>query len=246
MTRGGRIAAWLGGGAAIVVVGLLVGRWPVAGVRTDAAPRGEPGRPVPLRRSENPAANTSDPAQSRGKVGTAAPAAPTRELPERRWQRTLTLPVSVERDAELADILQEVAEADPDLAARLLLSVGTAERQRIVTAALIDSARKPDQASRIATELVREDPSGSADHGFSLVTALTRAKEFEAALTFIERENASGRVGDEDPAKWLRALFAEWARQDATGARAAADRLAMDSWRAEARAEIERSAPAWR
>lgn len=161
------------------------------------------------------------------------------EPPEQQWRRLIHEPASIARDAALADALEQIADADPDLAAELLLGVATADRQRIVAAILIDASRRPEHASQIASEFVHADVSGSTDHGYSLVSALSRAGEFEPALQFVLRQDRTAVGQDEDPGKWLRVLFAEWARRNPEQARARATALESEAWRAEALRSID-------
>jgi len=160
---------------------------------------------------------------------------------KKRWRQLCAQPATIARDAELADTLEELADADSDIAAELLLSLGEADRRRVVAAILIDAAREPENAVRLAGRFCRTDPTVAADHGYALVATLARAGEFDAALRFVQRHDVT--AGEtENPSKWLGALFTRWAERQPQLAARAATALASEGLRAEA---LQSVATAW-
>lgn len=224
--------------ALVVALGVTILLWRQ---RRLPAPAGPAGAAASVAGGDV-APSTSKAAADSGRIGGSTNAARARsraalEPPEQRWRRLIGAPPTIERDADLADAIEEIADTDPDLAARLLLGVPTGDRQRIVAAVLIDAARRPANASRMASEFVRADAAGSTDHGYALVSALSRAAEFESALQFVLKQDAAGQ--SEDPGKWLRELFTQWARANPEQARERAATLPSESARAEAQRCID-------
>ena len=150
-----------------------------------------------------------------------------------RWRQLSTQPPAIGRDAELADTLEQLADTDPSAAAERLGALGETDRRRVVAAVLIDAARQPDRAVRLAGDFCRADPTVAAEHGYSLVAVLIRAGEFEAALRFVQFQDAT--AGEtENPTKWLGMIFAGWAERQPQLAAWSASALASDGMRDEA------------
>lgn len=165
------------------------------------------------------------------------PAEPARRTPghdtKTRWNELRTQAPAIARDAELADTLEALAEADPDTATELLLSLNETDRRRVVAAVLIDAARQPGEAARLAADFCRADPTGAIEHGYALVATLVRAGEFDVALQFVRiRDAVAGE--SENPNKWLAAAFGGWAERQPLSAARAAVALTAEGLRGEA------------
>jgi hypothetical protein len=153
-------------------------------------------------------------------------------LPD-RWRQVAARPPAVARDAELADMLEELADRDPDLAADLLSSLDELDRRRVVAAVLVDAAREPAKAVQFANEFCDADPCGAIEHGYSFVTALARVGEFAAAVEFVQLQ--SQRTEEtENASKWLARIFAQWTASEPASAAERALALPASSLRGEA------------
>jgi hypothetical protein len=171
----------------------------------------------------------------------ARPLTVARELPPRddgpaaakHWATLVRQPPTIARDGELAYMLAQLAETDPEAAERLLLALTETDRRRVVAAVLLDASRDQGLALRLADAFCRLDPTGAIEHGYSLVGVLTRVGEFAAAVEFVRGQ--AGRRGEtENPVKWLGAIFARWATRDGVAAVAAAMAMPPGGMRDEA------------
>ena len=91
---------------------------------------------------------------------------PRREL-EARARRLSGEAATLERDVEIAAILDELAHSDPDAAAEFLRSLPETERRQAVAAVLMAAAREPGDAVQLANRFVQADPETARDHGYS-------------------------------------------------------------------------------
>ena len=157
--------------------------------------------------------------------------------PRARWASLAARPATIERDAEMAETLSDLVEVDAEKAGRLLELLSEADRLRLGAAILWDAAREPARAVRLGLALCRADPRCTADYGYALAGALTRLGEFQAAVDFATTMAAASQESEE-PGKWTRAIFAEWAARDPRAAARAAGLLAQEGLRGEALAVV--------
>lgn len=160
----------------------------------------------------------------------------TRPQPESssaRWQRLLTAPGTIARDAELAEILGELIDTDLSLAADLFQRLSENERLRLGAVVLWDVAADPQRATARAIALCRIDGAAALQHGDALLSVWLRRQDYAAAVDFVLAANAALAAGEE-PAKWMRRLFAEWTTRHPLNATRGAAALNDESLRAEA------------
>lgn len=108
-------------------------------------------------------------------------------------------PAAVPRDSE-----ESLA---PNPAATSILSRPPADRLAAASALLIDLADAPEAAANLARTLCALDPDFVREHGSTLVTVLTSAGSYPAALHFAAN-------GGPERVHWLELTFAHWARAD--------------------------------
>ena len=157
----------------------------------------------------------------------------TRRELEARARRLAGEAATLERDVEIAAILDELAHSDPDAAAEFLRSLPETERRQAVAAVLMAAAREPGDAVQLANRFVQADPETARDHGYSLMSALAQAGEFDAALRFVElQDTALGQ--SEDPGKWVNALYVAWTEREPMAAVAHATQRLTGSVQSEA------------
>ncbi len=138
---------------------------------------------------------------------------PTAPNPVEHWRALAALPSTIERDAELAVTLEELAARDPQAAAEMLRGLSDQDRHNVVRALFTDSAHRPERALQLANAFLAADPERSRDHGHALVYVLTHAAEYSAAVRFVLQRSAAGGES-EDPVEWLKATFREWAKAE--------------------------------
>lgn len=147
----------------------------------------------------------ADPAEAEAEMETEP------DLPEQVRVLLADAP-NVERDAQLAELLQELVDSDEVEAGEFLRLLSHAERTQILGALLTDAARHPGRAIDLAQRVFRIDPEHVRSHGHLLVDALARAGEYRAAVHFITNRSSVGGES-ETPAEWLKRTFATWAVQ---------------------------------
>lgn len=153
--------------------------------------------------------------------------------PLEHWRDLLAQPSSIERDAELAVTLEELAGRNSLVATDLLKGLSDRDRQSIVRALLAGSAHRPERAMQLANAFLQADPAGARNHGFALLYVLTHTGEYESAVRFVLQQNASGGES-ENPVEWLKVTFQAWAADQPQVAAAQVLALPSESLREEA------------
>jgi hypothetical protein len=117
------------------------------------------------------------------------------------------------RRKRILAILRAWAAIEPDAAARAALEWPADDRVEPIAAVLAGVAtRKSDDALRLGALFCREDPDWAPEHGRALITELSKAGAFSAAVSFAL---AGGNTVDgEERNKWLGAAFAGWAQRE--------------------------------
>jgi hypothetical protein len=127
------------------------------------------------------------------------------------WDRLIAQPATPERDAALADALQQARATSADDAERQFLALHPTDRMAVAAATLAKAAsRSADEAVREAIRFCDEDPDYALDHGRALIAVLADHGHFNAALDFVVAEDNNGWLG-ENGHKWLSSLFTLWA-----------------------------------
>jgi hypothetical protein len=148
----------------------------------------------------------------------------------------------IRRHQRIMLILRDWAAVDPDAAARAALAWPANDRVDPVAAVLAGVAGRSEDALRLGTFFCREDPAWAPEHGGTLITALSQAGQFSAAVSFALVGGAE--VGGEERNKWLVTAFADWAQREPQFAvLAAASDLPDSSMREEALIAVMKS---WR
>jgi hypothetical protein len=155
-----------------------------------------------------------------------------REASAARWRRLSAAPATIARDAELAEILGESLERDLESAADLWAQLPETDRMPVSAALLWDAASDPPRAVTLTQALCRIDGAGTLQHGNALLAALLRYRHHAAAIDFVRTAATALPLGEE-PAKWVRALFAGWASREPLRAASAAAGLSDESLRGE-------------
>lgn len=136
------------------------------------------------------------------------------------------------RDALLSAAFRGWAATDREAAAiEALLSPET--EHVLAAAAVLDvAAQQPDDALRLARRFCAEDPAYAHEHGGSLISALARVKQYEAAVQFALTTETPGE--SESRNQWLQSAFRRWAEREPEAAVVASLRLPEEGMRFEA------------
>jgi len=129
--------------------------------------------------------------------------------------------------------LQGWASRDPQAAAVWTLANVRSEERRVAVEALATGAiAQPAEAIAAINHLIAADPLLASDHGNALVTAFTRAGQFETANQFAATGPSEFR------AAWLSTTYNQWATYQPQSALAALDKIADLAAQREARSGL--------
>lgn len=122
--------------------------------------------------------------------------------------------------ADLRDaVLRGWAAVAPDEAAAFAFTLAAGDRQRAFEAVFTGAAHDPDADVRLGVKLCTEHPDVAADLGQFMITALTEAGAYDAALTFAVQDSTPNHNA------WLNSAMYEWAAHEPGRAEAALERV---------------------